>query len=70
VAQQNPLIVLSFCNSPQMNAPEAYIQLTESLLLEDGKVTDAQTEDLLRRCMAEFHAFVVRALTVLPREDK
>lgn len=53
-----------------MNAPEAYIQLTESLLLEDGKVTDAQTEDLLRRCMAEFHAFVVRALTVLPREDK
>jgi chromate reductase, NAD(P)H dehydrogenase (quinone) len=26
VAQQHLRSVLSFCNSPQMNAPEAYIQ--------------------------------------------
>ena len=28
VAQQNLRSILSFCNSPQMNAPEAYLQLT------------------------------------------
>src|SRR5215212_4236351 len=39
VAQQSLRSVLSFCNSPQMNAPEAYIQFSKGLILEDGKVT-------------------------------
>ncbi|MCM2314269.1 MAG: NAD(P)H-dependent oxidoreductase [Thermoanaerobaculia bacterium] len=70
VAQQSLRSVLSFCNSPQMNAPEAYIQFTEGLVLEDGTVTNGATEEFLRKYMVEFHAFVVRVLTVLPRESK
>jgi chromate reductase len=68
VAQQNLRSVLSFCNSPQMNAPEAYIQFTPGLITEAGEVTNESTEEFLRAYMAEFHAFIVRVLTVLPRD--
>src|SRR5207342_925642 len=39
VAQQSLRSVLAFCNSPQMNAPEAYIQFTPDLIRDDGKVS-------------------------------
>ncbi len=68
VAQQSLRSVLSFCNSPQMNAPEAYIQFTPGLITDDGQVTVASTEQFLRSYMEEFHAFVGRVLTVLPRD--
>jgi chromate reductase len=68
VAQQSLRSVLSFCNSPQMNAPEAYIQSTPGMITDDGEVTVASTEEFLRNYMAEFHAFIGRVLTVLPRE--
>ena len=45
VAQQNLRSVLSFCNSPQMNAPEAYIQFTPGLITDDGEVTVGSTEE-------------------------
>ena len=67
VAQQHLRGLLSFCNSPQMNAPEAYIQFKPGLINESGEVTDATTEEFLRNYMTEFHAFVVRVMTVLPR---
>ncbi len=67
VAQQHLRSLLSFCNSPQMNAPEAYIQFKPGLIEEDGRVTVESTETFLRRYMAEFHAHVARVLTVLPR---
>jgi chromate reductase, NAD(P)H dehydrogenase (quinone) len=67
IAQQQLRSVLSFCNSPQMNAPEAYIRFTPGLITEDGQVTSEATAEFLRKYMAEFHAFVVRVLTVLPR---
>jgi chromate reductase len=67
VAQQNLRSILSFCNSPQMNAPEAYIQFLPGLITEDGEVTDETTEQFLRDFMAEFGQFIVRVLTVLPR---
>src|SRR5437868_14537696 len=67
VAQQQLRSVLSFCNSPQMNAPEAYIQFKPGLIADDGKVTDKSTEEFLRGFMAELHAFIVRVYTVLPR---
>jgi chromate reductase, NAD(P)H dehydrogenase (quinone) len=67
VAQQSLRSVLSFCNSPQMNAPEAYIQFTPGLITDDGEVTVAATEEFLRNYMAKFHAFIGRVLTVLPR---
>ncbi len=68
VAQQSLRSVLSFCNSPQMNAIEAYIQVTPDLIGDDGKVTVQSTEEFLRRFMAEFHAFIARVLQVLPRD--
>jgi chromate reductase len=67
VAQQSLRSVLSFCNSPQMNAPEAYVQFTPGLINDDGEVTVESTEKFLRGFMAEFHAFIARVLQVLPR---
>jgi chromate reductase, NAD(P)H dehydrogenase (quinone) len=68
VAQQSLRSVLSFLNAPQMNAPEAYIQLKPGMITDEGEVTVPDTEEFLRNYMAEFHAFIGRVLTVLPRE--
>ncbi|MCK9554090.1 NADPH-dependent FMN reductase, partial [Aquamicrobium sp.] len=68
VAQQSLRGVLSFCNSPQMNAPEAYIQFTPGLITDDGQVTVASTEEFLRNYMREFHDFITRVLAVIPRD--
>ena len=67
VAQQSLRSVLSFCNSPQMNAPEAYIQTTPGLFTDDGAVTNASTEEFLRAWMDHFRVFIERVLTVVPR---
>jgi chromate reductase, NAD(P)H dehydrogenase (quinone) len=67
IAQQHLRGLLGYCNSPQMNAPEAYIQFTPGLINDDGEVTDASTAQFLSKYMAELHAFIVRVLTVLPR---
>jgi chromate reductase len=67
VAQQSLRSVLGYLNSPQMNAPEAYIQFTPGLITDDGEVTVPSTEEFLRDYMAEFHTFIGRVLTVLPR---
>lgn len=69
VAQQNLRSILSFCNSPQMNSPEAYIQFLPGLIEDDGKVTDPSTEDFLREFMRSFLQFVERVMTVLPRTE-
>ena len=69
VAQQSLRSVLSFCNSPQMNAPEAYIQFKPGMITDEGEVTIPETEEFLRNFMTEFHHFIDRVLTVLPRED-
>jgi len=68
VAQQSLRSVLGFCNSPQMNAPEAYIQFTPGLISDDGEVTVESTRGFLRNYMAEFHDHIERVLTVLPNE--
>ncbi|MBV7412940.1 NADPH azoreductase [Aeromonas encheleia] len=67
VAQQSLRGVLCFCNSPLMNTLEAYIQFKPGLITEGGQVTDDSTADFLRNYMNELHAFIVRVLTVLPR---
>lgn len=69
VAQQHLRSILSFCNSPQMNAPEAYIQFTPDLVTEDGEVTVESTSDFLRTFMEEFYGFIERVYTVLPRRN-
>src|SRR4026207_1395073 len=58
IAQQHLRSVLSFCNSPQMNAPEAYIQFTPGLINDDGEVTNEGTAEFLRNYMAEFALFI------------
>src|SRR5690606_10193773 len=68
VAQQSLRSILSYCNSPQMNSPEAYISLAPGLIAEGGMITDTSLEDFLRLFMDEFEGFVERVLTVLPRE--
>ena len=68
IAQQHLRSLLGFCNSPQMNSPEAYIQFKPGLITEEGEVTVDSTRDFLARYMREFHLFVERVLTVLPRE--
>jgi chromate reductase, NAD(P)H dehydrogenase (quinone) len=67
VAQQSLRSVLGFCDSPQMTAPEAYIQFTPGLITENGEVTDEKTERFLRDFIEAFAVFIARVLTVLPR---
>jgi chromate reductase len=68
VAQQSLRGVLCFCNSPLMNQVEAYIQFKPGLITAEGEVTDKSAEKFLRNYMAELHGFIVRVLTVLPRD--
>jgi chromate reductase len=68
VAQQHLRSVLCFCNSPLMNTVEAYITFKPGIITESGEVTDASLEEFLRNYLREFHLFVARVLTVLPRD--
>ena len=68
VGQQHLRSILSFCNSPQMNAIEAYIEFTPGLIDDSGKVTNESTEEFLRNYMKEFAGFIARVYTALPRE--
>ena len=65
VAQQNLKSVLSFCNAPQMSAPEAYIQFTPGLFTETGEVTDTTTAQFLTDYMNAFRGFICRVLAVV-----
>jgi chromate reductase len=65
VAQQHLKSILGFCNSPQMNAIEAYIEFTPGLITADGEVTVESTANFLRDYMKQFHAFIERVYTAL-----
>lgn len=67
VAQQSLRSVLAFCNSPQMNAPEAYIQFKPDLIDDAGNVSVGSTKEFLENFMTEFCIFIGRVLQVLPR---
>jgi len=69
VAQQSLRGVLCFCNSPLMNTVEAYVHFTPGLITADGEVTNEGTAEFLRKYLDELHAFIVRVLTVLPRDS-
>jgi len=70
VGQQHLRSILSFCNSPQMNSIEAYIQFEKGLITDDGQVTNPSTEAFLRKFMTEFHGFMSRVYTVLPSRPR
>ena len=67
VAQTHLRSIMAFCNSPLMNSIEAYIQFERGLITDEGRVTNPGTEDFLRNYMKEFHGFIERVYTVLPR---
>ena len=67
VGQQHLKSILSFCNSPQMNAIEAYIQFTPGLITDDGEVTVEATAEFLRNYMVEFHGYITRVYMAIPR---
>jgi chromate reductase len=67
IAQQHLRSILAFCNSPLMNSVEAYIQFEEGLISEDGEVRNEETKQFLENYMLEFHTFIARVYTALPR---
>jgi chromate reductase, NAD(P)H dehydrogenase (quinone) len=67
IAQQHLRSILAFCNSPLMNSIEAYIQFADGLISEDGQVSNESTREFLQNYMAEFHGFIARVYTALPR---
>ncbi len=68
IGQQSLRAVLGFCNAPQMTSPEAYIQFVPGLVTEEGDVTVESTREFLRNYMSEFHDFIARVRSVLPKE--
>jgi chromate reductase, NAD(P)H dehydrogenase (quinone) len=69
IAQTHLRSIMAFCNSPLMNSMEAYIQFEDGLITDQGDVTHASTATFLRRYMTEFHKFIDRVHTVLPRDS-
>jgi chromate reductase, NAD(P)H dehydrogenase (quinone) len=69
VGQQHLKSILSHCNSPQMNAIEAYIQFTPDLISDDGEVTSESTSKFLRKFMVEFHGFITRVHIAISSDD-
>ena len=67
VGQQHLRSILAFCNSPLMNAIEAYIEFTKDLVTDDGTVTVKSTEEFLASYMKEFKGFIQRVYTAIPR---
>ncbi len=67
VGQQHLRSILAFCNSPLMNAIEAYIEFTPGLITDDGHVTVPATEEFLKKYITEFHGFIQRVYTAIPR---
>ena len=66
IAQQHLRSILGYCGSPQL-AVEAYIQFHPGLIAEDGTVTDEKTAEFLRKYLREFHGFIDRVYSVVPR---
>ena len=69
VGQQSLRAVLSFCNARQMTTPEAYIKYSPEIFADDGEVTNESTKEFLKTYMSDFHTYIARVLTVLPRSD-
>ncbi|MGW4093663.1 NADPH-dependent FMN reductase [Nocardia sp. NPDC004750] len=67
LAQLSLRSVLGYCNSPQMNSPEAYIQFHPDVFTPDGDVLDDSTKRFLTRFMADFATFITRVHSVVPQ---
>jgi chromate reductase, NAD(P)H dehydrogenase (quinone) len=69
VGQQHVRSIMAFCNSPMFNAIEAYIEFTPNLITDDGEVTVDSTREFLANYMKEFHAYITRVYTAIPRSS-
>ncbi len=67
VAQQHLRSILSFLASPELAQPEAYIQMTEGLVTDDGEVTRESTADFLLSWLKAVHAHIAR--NIAPEEN-
>ena len=67
VGQQHLRSILAFCNSPLMNAIEAYIEFTPGLVSDEHEVTVDSTREFLTAYLSEFHGFITRVYMILPR---
>ena len=67
VAQQHLRSILAFCNSPLMNAIEAYIEFTPGLITDEGEVTVDSTREFLANFMKEYYGYITRVYTAIPR---
>jgi chromate reductase len=67
VGQQHLRSIMAFCNSPLMNAIEAYIEFTPGLITDEGEVTVDSTREFLTNYMSEFYAYITRVYTAIPR---
>ncbi len=67
VMQSSLRSVLAFCDSPQLNAPEAYIHYTPEVFCDDGEIKSPEMRVFLQRYMEEFREFIIRVLTVVPQ---
>lgn len=65
IAQQQLRSVLGYCNSPQMNSPEAYIQFTKGLIDDEGVVSDETTKEFLTKYMQAFQEFLAMVVPCL-----
>ncbi len=65
VAQQHLRSILAFCNSPLMNAVEAYIQFEPGLITADGEITSDSTREFCQNFMTEFQDFIGRVHSAL-----
>ena len=60
VGQQHLRSILSFCNSPQMNSIEAYIQFKPELIDGASNITDEGTRKFLQSFIDQFIALAAR----------
>ena len=68
VMQSNLRMVLAFCDSPQMSAPEAYIQYSPEIFCDDGEIKSPESRAFLTLYMQSFRDFIERVLTVVPQD--
>ena len=62
IAQRELHSILDYCDSPQLTAPEPYIQFTKDMIDDEGEIQEESTKKFLGKFMTEYHAFLGRAV--------
>ena len=63
VAQQHLRSILSFLASPELAQPEAYLQMRDGLITDEGDITDASTEEFLLSWLKAVHTHIAKTLS-------